>query len=44
MLVCPAVMGPLIERAKKCEGGQKSNTPDRLYFEAVLGWARTGVP
>lgn len=44
MLVCPAVMGPLIERAKKHKGGPKPNTPDRLYFEAVLYWARTGVP
>ena len=39
-----AVMGPLVERAKRHKGGQKPDTPDRLFFEAVLYWARTGVP
>jgi putative transposase len=39
-----AVMGPLVERAKKHKGGQKPGTPDRLFFEAILYWARTGVP
>ena len=39
-----AVMGPLVERAKRHKGGQKPETPDRTFFEAVLYWARTGVP
>jgi putative transposase len=39
-----AVMAPLVERAKKHRGGQKPETPDRVFFEAVLYWARTGVP
>lgn len=25
-------------------GGQRSATPDRLFFEAILYWALTGVP
>lgn len=39
-----AVMGPLVEQAKKHKGGQKPETPDRVFFEAILYWARTGVP
>src|SRR5437764_9435338 len=39
-----AVMGPLVARAKKHKGGQRPDTPDRLFFEAILYWARTGVP
>jgi transposase len=39
-----AVLGPLAERAKRHKGGQKPDSPDRLFFEAVLYWARTGVP
>ena len=39
-----AVMGPLVERAKRHKAGQKPETPDRVFFEAVLYWARTGVP
>jgi putative transposase len=39
-----AVMGPLVTRAKRHEGGQKPEVPDRVFFEAVLYWARTGVP
>jgi hypothetical protein len=30
LLVCPSVMGPLIERAKKHKGGQKPDTRARL--------------
>jgi hypothetical protein len=36
-------MGPLIERLKKYEGGQKPNSPDRLYFEAVVVPGRTNT-
>ena len=39
-----AVMGPLVERAKRHKAGQKPETPDRVFFEAVLYWARTGIP
>src|SRR5438874_5684434 len=39
-----AVMGPLVERAKRHKAGQKPETPDRVFFEALLYWARTGVP
>jgi len=39
-----AVMGPLVERAKRHKAGQRPETPDRVFFEAVLYWARTGVP
>src|SRR5205823_1297026 len=39
-----AVLGPLVERAKRFKGGRRPATPDRLFFEAVLYWARTGVP
>jgi putative transposase len=39
-----AVMGPLVGRAKRHRGGQRPETPDRVFFEAVLYWARTGVP
>ena len=39
-----AVMAPLVERAKKHRGGNPPRIPDRVFFEAVLYWARTGVP
>ena len=39
-----AVMAPLVERAKRHKGGQAPQLADRLFFEAVLYWARTGVP
>lgn len=39
-----AVMAPLVERAKTHRGGQRPEVPDRVFFEAVLYWARTGVP
>jgi putative transposase len=39
-----ATLRPLVERAKKHKGGQPPELPDRLFFEAVLYWARTGVP
>jgi transposase len=38
------VMEPLVERAKKHKGGNPPVIPDRVFFEAVLYWARTGVP
>lgn len=39
-----AVMAPLVERAKRNRGGQKPGTTDRVFFEAILYWARTGIP
>jgi putative transposase len=39
-----AVMGPLVERAKRYTSGQRPGLPDRMFFEALLYWARTGVP
>jgi len=39
-----AVMGPLVERAKRYKSGQPPVLPERMFFEAVLYWARTGVP
>lgn len=39
-----AAMGPLVEQAKKHKGGQPPALPDRMFFEALLYLARTGVP
>ena len=38
-----AVMGPMVERHKS-RLGPVPILPDRMFFEAVLYWARTGVP
>jgi len=35
---------PLVRQAKRHRCGQKPQLPDRLFFEALLYWARTGVP
>src|SRR5438477_82598 len=39
-----AAVGALVGRAKRYKGGQRPEVPDRVFFEAVLYWARTGVP
>jgi putative transposase len=39
-----AVMGPLVGRAKRHTSGQRPALPDRMFFEALLYWARTGIP
>lgn len=39
-----AAMEPHVEQAKQHKGGQRPDLPDRLFFEALLYWARTGVP
>lgn len=39
-----AALGPLVDRAKQNRQGQKPDLPDRLFFEALLYLARTGVP
>ena len=37
-------LGPAVEQAKRYRGGQKPRLPDRLFFEALLYSARTGIP
>src|ERR1700712_2269623 len=39
-----AAMEPLVNQAKRHKGGQPPVLPDRMFFEAVLYVARTGVP
>ncbi len=39
-----AVMEPLVHQAKRHRGGPSPVLPDRLFFEAILYWARTGIP
>jgi transposase len=38
-----AAMEPLVARAKRHRGGQPPGVPDRVFFEALLYLARTGV-
>ena len=38
------VMGPCVEQAKRYKCGQAPLLPERMFFEAVLYIARTGVP
>ena len=38
-----AVMGPMVDRSKSRLGPEPA-LPDRMFFEAVLYWARTGIP
>ncbi|HEV7862191.1 MAG TPA: transposase, partial [Acidimicrobiia bacterium] len=38
-----AVMGPMVDRCKS-RLGPTPGLPDRMFFEAVLYGARTGVP
>lgn len=37
------IMGPMVDRCKS-RLGPEPLLPDRMFFEAVLYWARTGVP
>src|SRR5262249_8405323 len=39
-----AAMEPLVDQAKRHKGGQPPVSPDRMFFEAVLYLARTGIP
>ena len=39
-----AALGPAVQKAKRHRSGQKPVLPDRLFFEALLYLARTGVP
>jgi transposase len=38
-----AVLGPMVERCKS-PFGPEPDVPDRMFFEAVLYWARVGCP
>jgi transposase len=37
-------MGPCVEQAKRYKCGQPPVLPERMFFEAVLYIARTGIP
>jgi putative transposase len=39
-----AAMGPLVAAAKRHTGGQPPVLPERMFFEALLYLARTGIP
>src|SRR3954463_14597477 len=39
-----AAMEPLVDQAKRHKGGQPPVLPDRMFFEATLYIARTGIP
>ena len=39
-----AALGPHVAAAKRYTCGSAPVLPDRMFFEAVLYWARTGVP
>lgn len=39
-----AVMEPLVLQARRHKGGHPPAVPNRLFFEALLYWARTGIP
>src|ERR1700719_3139114 len=38
------VLAPLVEAAKHSRAGAKAQVPERLFIEAVLYRARTGLP
>jgi putative transposase len=38
-----AVWGPMVERCRS-RLGPEPTLPDRMFFEAILYWARTGIP
>ena len=37
-------MEPAVQQAKRHKGGQQPQLPDRVFFEALLYLARTGIP
>jgi putative transposase len=39
-----AAMEPHVGQAKRHKGGQRPDLPERAFFEALLYWARTGIP
>ena len=38
------ILEPLVAKAKRFVGGVPPRLPDRMFFEAILYWARTGIP
>jgi transposase len=38
------ILEPVVEEARRYKGGASPKLPDRLFFEALLYIARTGVP
>ncbi len=39
-----AAMEPLVRQARRHKGGHPPTVPDRVFFEALLYVARTGIP
>jgi transposase len=39
-----AALGPAVEQSKRYTCGVRPTLPDRMFFEALLYWARTGIP
>lgn len=39
-----ATLGPAVRQAKRYTCGQPPALPDRMFLEALLYWARTGIP
>src|SRR5579871_6415300 len=39
-----AALAPLVAASNRHAGGQPPRLPERQFFEALLYWARTGVP
>lgn len=39
-----SLLEPHVDQAKRFKQGQPPRLPDRLFFEAILYWARTGIP
>jgi transposase len=35
---------PLVETPKRYKGGHEPKLPERMFFEVLLYWARTGIP
>jgi transposase len=35
---------PCVEQAKRYKCGAEPQVPERMFFEALLYWARTGIP
>ena len=38
------VMGPCVVQAKRYKCGAEPELSERMFFEAILFWARTGIP
>ena len=38
------LMEPAVREAKRFKCGRQAELPDRMFFEALLYWGRTGIP